>query len=87
MLAAIGLAAIALLFLQRAVAGSSPEPSSQPALPVILPLVCCTAFAFAAVGMLLKGVGGAASGLLIGIVLGLPFLLLFQLLDLRFPGP
>ena len=87
MLAAIGLAAVALVLLQRAVAESSPEPSSQPALPVILPLVGCATFAFAALGMLLRGVGGAGSGLFIGVVLGLFLVLLFGFLDLRFLGP
>ena len=87
MLAAIGLTAVALVFLQRAVAESSAEPSSQPALPVLFLLVGCAAFAFAALGMLLRGVGGAGSGLLIGFVFGLPFLLFFLFVDLRFLGP
>jgi hypothetical protein len=84
MLAAVGLTAASLVFLQILVANSSPDLSSRPALPVILPSIGCIAFALAAFGMLLRGVGGAASGLLIGVALGVPYLAIFVLLDVRF---
>ena len=87
MFAAIGLIAVALVFLRLTIAESSPDPSSKPALSIVLPLIGCTAFTFAAIGMLLKGVGGAASGLLIGVALGLPLILIVGALDLRFMSP
>jgi len=76
MLAAIALPAAALALLRIAIGNRSQREVFESSLAVAIPLTGYLAFAFAALGMLAKGVGGAGAGLLVVVVLGFPIILL-----------